>query len=195
MQWSHFILQMKNKVVDLITRWHQRNKFVYYRLNRCVQDKTMLNCPKNHANRFTSFKNTDICLFYGPMDFDQNYLGELVPEPIWILLKQETVSSSGVSWAIRKSAPRPREICQLPPLSFYSPSCSLTLFIALHAARPTASKHYRQSNIVAQFFSVHPSIVCADDSALLFVSTRDIATSLLSFRLVNQMTCSGMTST
>ena len=27
--------------------------------------------------------------------------------PIWILLKQETVSSSGISWAIRKSALRP----------------------------------------------------------------------------------------
>jgi len=28
---------------------------------------------------------------------------------IWILLKQETVSSSGISWAICKSAPRSRQ--------------------------------------------------------------------------------------
>jgi len=27
-------------------------------------------------------------------------------EPIWILLKQETVSGSGISWAVCKSAPR-----------------------------------------------------------------------------------------
>ena len=28
--------------------------------------------------------------FYGSLDFVWDYLGELVPEPIWILLKQET---------------------------------------------------------------------------------------------------------
>jgi len=28
-------------------------------------------------------------------------------KPIWILLKQETVSGSGISWTVCKSAPRP----------------------------------------------------------------------------------------
>jgi len=31
-------------------------------------------------------------------------------KPIWILLKHETVSGSGISWAICKSAPRSRQI-------------------------------------------------------------------------------------
>jgi len=31
-------------------------------------------------------------------------------KPIWILLKQETVSGSGINWAICKSAPRSRQI-------------------------------------------------------------------------------------
>ena len=31
-------------------------------------------------------------------------------KPIWIVLKLETVSVSGISWAICKSAPRPRQI-------------------------------------------------------------------------------------
>jgi len=31
-------------------------------------------------------------------------------KPIWILLKQETVSGSGISWDICKSAPRSRQI-------------------------------------------------------------------------------------
>jgi len=31
-------------------------------------------------------------------------------KPIWILLEQETVSGSGISWAICKSAPRSRQI-------------------------------------------------------------------------------------
>ena len=36
-------------------------------------------------------------------------------KPIWILLKQETVSGSGISWAICKSAPFSRQKpCQLP---------------------------------------------------------------------------------
>jgi len=59
-------------------------------------------------------------------------------EPIWILLKQETVSGSGISWAICKSAPCSRQITT--PAShhsvFYRPD-------ALPAAQPTASKHWR----------------------------------------------------
>ena len=48
--------------------------------------------------------------FYGPLDFVRDYLGQPVPEPIWILLKQETVSGSGIRWAVCKSAPRPRHL-------------------------------------------------------------------------------------
>ena len=36
-------------------------------------------------------------------------------KPIWILLKQETVSGSGISWAICKSAPRSRQIATPAP--------------------------------------------------------------------------------
>ena len=36
-------------------------------------------------------------------------------KPIWILLKQETVSGSGISWAICKSAPRCRQITTPAP--------------------------------------------------------------------------------
>ena len=60
-------------------------------------------------------------------------------KPIWILLKQETVSSSGISWAICKCAPRSRQITMPapPPRSvFYRPD-------ALPAAEPTVSKHWR----------------------------------------------------
>ena len=55
---------------------------------------------------------------------------------IWILLKQETVSGSGVSWAICKSAPRSRQITMPAPQHsvFYRPD-------ALPAAQPTVSKH------------------------------------------------------
>ena len=61
-------------------------------------------------------------------------------KPIWILLKQETVSGSGISWAISKSAPRSRQITTPAPHHsvFYRPD-------ALPAAQPTASKHWRHS--------------------------------------------------
>jgi len=85
---------------------------------------------------------------------------------IWILLKQETVSGSGISWALCKSAPRSRQITMqhsttqfftgrmpfLPPnqqrqstegknsntpsLNFYRPD-------ALPDSKPTVSKHWR----------------------------------------------------
>jgi len=58
-------------------------------------------------------------------------------KPIWILLKQETVSGSGISWTISKSAPRSRQLTT-PALHhsvFYRPD-------ALPAAQPTASKHW-----------------------------------------------------
>jgi len=57
-------------------------------------------------------------------------------KPIWILLKQETLSGSGISWAVCKSATRSRQITMPAPHHsiFYRPD-------ALPAAQPTASKH------------------------------------------------------
>jgi len=60
-------------------------------------------------------------------------------KPIWILLKRDTVSGSGISWAVCKSAPRSRQIT-MPALHrsvFYRPD-------ALSVAQPTVSKHWRQ---------------------------------------------------
>jgi len=55
------------------------------------------------------------------------WAGTTKVKPIWILLKQETVSGSGISWAICKSAAPHHSV-------FYRPD-------ALPAAQPTASKH------------------------------------------------------
>ena len=57
-------------------------------------------------------------------------------KPIWILLKQETMSGSGISWAICKSAPCCRQITTPAPHHsvFYRPD-------DLPAAQPTASKN------------------------------------------------------
>jgi len=41
-------------------------------------------------------------------------------KPIWILLKQETASGSGISWAIGKSAPRSRQMTMIPTTQFFT---------------------------------------------------------------------------
>ena len=60
-------------------------------------------------------------------------------KPIWILLKQQTVSGNGISWAICKSAPSSSQITMPAPHHW-----SFLRLDALPAAQPTASKHWRQ---------------------------------------------------
>ena len=57
-------------------------------------------------------------------------------KPIWILLEQESVSGSGISWVICKPAPRSRQI------TTPAPHCSVFYRLdALPATQPTVSKH------------------------------------------------------
>ena len=62
-------------------------------------------------------------------------------KPLWILLRQETGSGRGISWAICKSAPCSRQTTMPAPHHsvFFRPD-------ALPAAQPTASKHWMQQN-------------------------------------------------
>ena len=61
-------------------------------------------------------------------------------KPIWSLLEQKTVSGSGISRAICKSAPRYRQITMPAPHRsvFYRPD-------ALPVAKPTVSKHWKHN--------------------------------------------------
>ena len=71
-------------------------------------------------------------------------------KPIWILLKQETVSVSSISWAICKSAPYSRQTTTPAPHHsvFYRPG-------ALPVVQPTASKHWRQEHWRQVFSHYH----------------------------------------
>jgi len=53
-------------------------------------------------------------------------------KPIWILLKQETMSGSGISWAICKSAPRSRQITTPTPHHSSNYVQQLLLLLLLH---------------------------------------------------------------
>ena len=95
------------------------------------------------CTRARTCTHTHTQLFYGPLGFCPGLPSELAPErenqegkTNLDFLEQEIVSGSGISWAICKSAPSPRQITM--PAShhsvFYRP-------YALPAAQPTASKH------------------------------------------------------
>ena len=76
-------------------------------------------------------------LFNSPFPRQPGWAGTRKVKPIWILLKQETVSGSGISWA--KSAPRSRQTTMPAPHHsvFSRPD-------ALPVAQPAVSKHWRQ---------------------------------------------------
>jgi len=81
--------------------------------------------------------------FNGPCSGLPGWAGTRKVKPIWILLKQETVSGNDISWAICKFAPHYRQITMPAPHHsvFYRPD-------ALPAAQPTASKHWRHCTLL-----------------------------------------------
>jgi len=97
--------------------------FFWYRPTRVVQDQRPLNG-----------RCCCCCCFPGL----PRWASTRKVKPNWILLKQDTVSGSAISWGIRKSAPRSRQTTMPAPhhLVFYRPD-------ALPVAQPTASKHWR----------------------------------------------------
>ena len=93
-------------------------------------------CNENPSTFITHICRTALCPEL------PRWAGTRKVKPTWILLKQETVSGSGISWTICKSAPRSRQISTPAPNHsvFYRPD-------ALPATQPTASKHWKQITI------------------------------------------------
>jgi len=73
-------------------------------------------CDYYYYNRFTA-----LWIFFRTTRVSQHQKGKTNLD----LLEQEIVSGSGISWTICKSAPHPRHITSIPPLSFYRPDALL----------------------------------------------------------------------
>ena len=101
-------------------------------------------------------------------------------KPIWILLKQETVSGSGINLAICKCVPRPRQITTPAPHHsvFYRMD-------ALPAAQPTASKHWRLSVFKCLGKIQFPMLVPVHEIKLVS-STTDRYSSMIHCRFENR---------
>ena len=87
------------------------------------------------ADRYTGLSvhthtRTHTHTFNGPFSGTTRVSRYQKGKPIWILLMQEAVSGSGISWAIHKSAPRSRQITMPAPhhsvLQAGCPSCRPT---------------------------------------------------------------------
>ena len=103
----------------------------------------MVRCPSIHLSHLSTAAaacsrfaagcptGTHTHSFNGPLSGTTRVSQYQKGKPMWILLKQETVSGSGISWAICKSEPRSRQITT--PASHHSfflqagcPSCHPT---------------------------------------------------------------------
>jgi len=109
--------------------------------NFCIYIHTLIT-THTHTHKHTHTRLAALCPGL------PGWAGTRKMKPIWILLKQETVSDSGICWAICKSAPRSRQITMSAPHRsvFYRPD-------ALPVAQPTVSKHWRQN--LNYYFSVN----------------------------------------
>jgi len=98
--------------------------------------------------------------FNSPFPGLARWAGTRKLKPIWILLKQETVSDSGIIWAICKSAPRSRQITTPAPHHsvFYRPD-------ALPVAQPTAPKHWRQRKLCLENYVCDIVTLDCDDAS------------------------------
>jgi len=89
-------------------------------------------------NRADLYAGLHTHMFNSPLSGTTQWASTRKVKRIWILLKQKTVSGSGISWAICKSAPCSRQITTPTPHHsvIYRPN-------ALPATHPTALKHWR----------------------------------------------------
>ena len=90
------------------------NIFLFWMIYLCYRELKLISyfncyvsvCHKNYVWLTHTHTHTHLtALFPG----SPGWAGTRKVKPIWILLKQETVSGSGISWAICKSAPRSRQ--------------------------------------------------------------------------------------
>ena len=121
--------------------------FLLWHKPRLLETETLFDAPvfKQKYSDHTHTHTRLTALFPGL----PRWAGTRKVKPVWILLKQETMSSSGISWAICKSASCSRQITMPVPhySSFLQAGCP--------TCRPTNSvKALKVQNIQTIFFII-----------------------------------------
>ena len=129
-QASMMTVLLKSTFSDRV--WRVRLPCCCYRVGHITSQHCLRHCGrlKPVSRILGSFTHTHACLtalFPGL----PRWAGTRKVKPIWILLKQETVSGSGISWAVCKSAPCCRQTTTPAPhhsvfLQAGCPSCCPT---------------------------------------------------------------------
>jgi len=119
------------------------SKFSWFHCWAKLNDMVLKNTQHSYTSKIQLrnhdyYRYTYTHPFNGPFLGLPRWAGTRKVKPIWILLKKETVSSSGISRVICKSGHRSRQITMQVP--HHSVFCRPD---ALPAAQPTASKHWR----------------------------------------------------
>ena len=117
---------------DIRRKWRRRRR----RRRSCRQERVFLLVDQRSsvlrpaqqgqlATSPTLVRNEHTHTFNGPLSGTPRWAGTRKVKPVWISLKQETVSGSGISWARCKSAPCSRQIthASTPPLCFLQAGC------------------------------------------------------------------------
>ena len=120
--------------------------FLLWHKPRLLETETLLMHLFLNRNIQTTHTHTRLTALFPGLP---RWAGTRKVKPVWILLKQETVSSSGISWAICKSASCSRQITMPVPhySSFLQAGCP--------TCRPTNSvKALKAQNIQTIFFII-----------------------------------------
>ena len=109
-------------------------------VHRCCWNSVYFMLQPHWHNTHTQTSLTTLCPGL------PGWAGTRKVKPVWILLNQETVSGSGISWAICKSAPRSRQITTPAPhhsvlLQAGCPSCHPTNSIKALKANQSTEGH------------------------------------------------------
>jgi len=92
-------------------------KFIILRVTVFQKTCQILQNSSNPQTKMLEYTHTHP--FNGPFSWTTQVSQYQKGKPIWTLLKQETVSGSGISWAICKSAPRSRQITTPAPTTHF----------------------------------------------------------------------------
>jgi len=122
--------------------------FLLWHKPRLLETETLFDAPvfKQEIFRPHTHTHTRLTALFPGLP---RWAGTRKVKPVWILLKQETMSSSGISWAICKSASCSRQITMPVPhySSFLQAGCP--------TCRPTNSvKALKAQNIQTIFFII-----------------------------------------
>ena len=102
------VLLSLNSQRSLVCMFNKNSLFCTYSFTQHLWATQSSSIHHDIGTTYTHIRITALCP-------ETTHVSRYQKVPIWILLKQETVSGSGISWAICKSAPRSRQITTSAP--------------------------------------------------------------------------------